>query len=53
MCVYEVAFPVYVCVYEVAFPVYVCVYEVVFLLPLDTQGVLGPHYPTCVDDGVL
>ena len=30
-----------------------CVYEVVFPLPLDTQGVLGPHHPTCVDDGVL
>lgn len=24
-----------------------------FPFPLDTQGVLGPHHPTCVNDGVL
>ena len=27
--------------------------EVGFPLPLDTQGVLGPHHPTCVNNGVL
>ena len=27
--------------------------EVGFPFPLDTQGVLGPHHPTCVNDGVL